>query len=324
MGPIAVFYPIDNYYQNYIYLVFRVSNSRINTRVKKETTLEGTKSRKALFFNSKTKYVKEVLMCKPDHFSVEYQINPWMKIGSVDQLKAKSQWNKLVQSLKKQDIKINVINQKKGLPDMVFAADQAVIKDKNLVVSNFHYKERQNEVSEYLPWFEKQNHSFNIHHMPKNYFFEGSGECIWQGDRLFIGTGFRNSPDVCKFLSRFLGVETVCLELIDPKYYHLDTCFFVLNPETAFYYPPALSKKSIKLIKKLIPNLIPIEIKEAENFAANSLVTDHHVIMQKGNTKFSQAITKLGYKTVELNVSEFMKSGGGIHCLVQTLKEKYE
>lgn len=297
-----------------------IKHPKVFREAKNEKTLED-KSRKALFFNSKTKYIKEVLMCRPDHFSVNYQINPWMKIGSVDKTRANLQWNKLVGSLKKQNIKVNIINQQKGLPDMVFAADQAVIKNKNLVISNFHYSERRNEVKEYLPWFENQN--FNIHYLPKKYFIEGSGECIWQNNRLFVGTGFRNSPNVCKFLSKFLDVETVCLELVNPRYYHLDTCFFILNPEVAFYYPHALSKRSIEILKELIPHLVPIKTEEAENFAANNLVTDHHVIMQKGNKEISEKVKNFGYEVVELNMSEFMKSGGGIHCLVSTIKEEY-
>jgi N-dimethylarginine dimethylaminohydrolase len=270
---------------------------------------------------SKTKYIKQVLMCKPDYFSVDYQINPWMQIGSVNKLKAKSQWNILVASLKKQKIRVNIIRQKKGLPDMVFAADQGIIKNKNLVLSNFHYMQRQNETNFYLKWFEKQD--FTIHKLPKNYFFEGSGECLWLGEKLLIGTGFRNSPNICKFLSKFLKREAICLELVNPKFYHLDTCVFVLNSDTVFYYPPALSPKSIKTLKSIAKNLIQLQDNEANNFAANSITTDHHVILQRGNSNSANNLSSLGYKTVELDVSEFMKSGGGIHCLIQTLEEKY-
>ena len=260
-------------------------------------------------------------MCRPTYFSVEYKINPWMNVGSVDKRKAILQWNTLVDALKSQNIETNIIDQKKGLPDMVFAADQAIIKGKNLVVSQFHYRERRGEVGEYLPLFEKEN--FVIHNLPKNCFFEGSGECIWYGNILFVGTGYRNSPNVSKFLSKFLDVETVSLELVDPRFYHLDTCLFVLNNETAFFYPSAFSKVSQKILKNLIPNLVSFETNEAENFAANSITTDHHVLMQKGNQDFAKKIKELGYKAVELDISEFMKAGGGIHCLIQTLEEKY-
>jgi len=277
-----------------------------------------------LFFlrlKMKTKHIRKVLLCEPSHFSVDYVINPWMKIGSINKTKATSQWKNLANTLTKLAIKIEIIKPAKGLPDMVFAADQALIKYKNLVLSNFHYPQRRREIKKYLPWFKKQN--FKIYKLPKKCFFEGSGECVWYGDLLFVGTGFRNSTGVCKFLSVYLNVETKCLELINPKFYHLDTCLFPLNDTTAFYYPLAFSQKSQRVLKKLVKNLIPLADDEANNFAANSLVTDHRVIMQKGNKNFAVKLKDLGYKTVEVDVSEFMKSGGGIHCLVQTLEEEY-
>lgn len=260
-------------------------------------------------------------MCKPTHFSIDYVINPWMKVGSVDKKRANFQWTNLLKTITNQNIKVDVIEQQVGLPDMVFTADQAVIKDKNLVLSSFHFQQRRGETKHYQTYFEKKN--FNIFTLPKNYFFEGSGECIWYGSTLFVGTGFRNSPNICKFLTKFLKVDVICLNLVNPKFYHLDTCFFVLNKEVAFYYPPAFSKKSENILKSKIKTLIPITHKEASNFAANSLVTDHHVITQKGNEEFKKEIENMGYKVIETNVSEFMKSGGGIHCLVQTLEEKY-
>lgn len=269
----------------------------------------------------KTKYIKKVLMCAPTHYSVDYVINPWMKPGTVNTQNAFHQWHNLVETLGKLGIDVEIINQQKGLPDMVFAADQALIKNKNLVLSSFHYKQRQAEVAKYLPWFEKN--SFIIHRLPKPYFFEGSGECVWLGETLLVGTGFRNSPGVCEFLSAYLDVETKCLELINPRFYHLDTCLCPINEATAFYYPQAFSQKSQEVLKKLVKNLVPFTDKEANNFAANSLVTDHHVVMQKGNKKFASILTDLGYETIEIDVSEFMKSGGGIHCLVQTLEEEY-
>jgi N-dimethylarginine dimethylaminohydrolase len=269
----------------------------------------------------KTKYVKRILMCKPTHFSVDYVINPWMQIGTVDKKKAYIQWNAIGEALTNLDIRVDIIDQKRGLPDMVFAADQALIKNRNLVLSNFHVKERKKEVAHYKKWFEKQN--FEICQLPYGTFFEGSGECVWYGETLFVGSGFRNSDNVAEPLSRLLGVEVICLELINPRFYHLDTCFFPLNERIAFYYPPAFSPKSREILEKRIMTLLPLSKKEVHNFAANSLVTDHHVIMQKGNIQLKNQLRDFGYTTVELDVSEFMKAGGGIHCLVQTLEEEY-
>ncbi|MBI2103411.1 hypothetical protein HYT59_00235 [Candidatus Woesebacteria bacterium] len=245
-----------------------------------------------------------------------------MKVGSVDRSKAQKQWRSLVKALRSAGIKVNAIKQKKGLPDMVFAADQGFVNKKDVVLSNFRYRQRQGETKYYQDWFEAKG--FTIKTLPKNYFFEGSGECVRAGKTFLVGTGFRNSPGVCKFLSKFLDVEAVCLELVSPKFYHLDTCLFALNDFVAFYYPFAFSPASRKILKSMFKQLIPLKRNEAESFAANSLVTDHHVVTQSGNSHFKKQVESFGYKVLEADVSEFLKSGGGIHCLVQTLEERYE
>ena len=139
---------------------------------------------------------------------------------------------------------------------------------------------------------------------------------------LFVGTGFRTLPLTVRKLKRLLNIKIIELILMHPRFYHLDTCFFPLNNDTAFYYPYAFSPGSQKKLQELIPNLIEFSDVEVNHFASNSVVTDHHVVMQKGIVSFKEKIRKLGYEAVEVDVSEFIKAGGGIHCLTQVLKEE--
>lgn len=260
-------------------------------------------------------------MCEPSHFSVDYSINPWMQVGSVNKAKAQNQWETLVQSLLDQDIKVEILKQKKGLPDMVFAADQAIIKNNKVVISNFRYRQRRAEAKIYEGWF--HSHNFQINSLPQGIFFEGGGETLWWKDSLLVGTGFRTSKSALPHLQKLLDVKIHQLELTNPNFYHLDTCLFPLNNEIIFYYPPAFSTKSKKLLSKLTRKLIPFTKKEAHNFAANSLTTDHHVVLQKGNPGFKNTLNNLGYKTIEVDTSEFIKAGGAAHCLVSVIKEEY-
>src|SRR5260221_275504 len=261
--------------------------------------------------------IKEVLLCKPSYFEVNYVINPWMKPGTVNKHLAMVQWNKLLKTLIKLKIKVNIIDQKKGFPDMVFAADQAIFKDGIGVLSNFRFNERKGETNYYKKWFKNKKIKLNI--LPKNVYFEGGGESIWHTDNLLVGTGFRNSKNIKKHLSGIFNKKVYEIELINPYFYHLDTCLFSLN-DFIFYYPPAISEKSKRVLKKLSSKLIPITKKEVFNFAANSLSIGNFVITQKGNPKLIQKIKNLGFKPIELDLGEFMKAGGGIHCLIQPLQ----
>jgi N-dimethylarginine dimethylaminohydrolase len=265
--------------------------------------------------------LKKVLMCKPNFFRVDYQINPWMKIGSVDSKKALKQWENLVKVYQKNDIKVEVIEQNEDFPDMVFSADQGLVlanqnnknSKKTILLSNFRYIQRQGETIFYKNWFEKNN--FEIEVLADNFFFEGGGEILPWENKYFIGQGFRNTDKTINYLNQKLNFDFIPLELINPNFYHLDTCMFVLNTETIFYYPPAFSENSIKVIKSLIKNPIEFSQKEALGFAANSVLSGQKIFVQSGNETFVKKLNNLNYEIIEVDVSEFVKSGGGIHCL---------
>ncbi len=266
-----------------------------------------------------TKRIKKVLMCSPSHYSISYSINPWMKVGSADSNLAKNQWENLVCLYKSLGISVGIVDQKKGLPDMVFAADQGIVYENRVIISNFAYRQRKNERLPYLKWYEKNNYS--VEFLPKNVYFEGSGESIFFKNFLFVGSGFRTKKEAVPHLEKLLGIEVVPLELIDPYFYHLDVALLPINSKTAFYYKKAFSRQSLAILKNRIANLIPLTQKDAKNFVANSVVTDHCVVVQKGvSLEFKKTLSDLGYKALEVDLSEFIKSGGAAHCLTGVLE----
>jgi N-dimethylarginine dimethylaminohydrolase len=269
--------------------------------------------------NMKHKTIKKVLMCKPLHFAeLDYVINPWMKPGTIDAKKTLSEWQELVHIYKELGIEVETIDQQPGVPDMVFATDQGIVHGNKVLLSRFWYDQRKPESQYYEAWFE--NNGYQIEYLPRGAFFEGNGDAyFWQG-KLLVGVGFRADEFTCQSVSQALDVEVIPVEIVDPKYYHLDVGFLPLNSQTALYYPNAFSKKSREVLKQLIPNLVELTKDEVEGFSTNSVVTDNHVIHQKGNPTFVKKIQDLGYKSVEVDLSEFMKSGGGAHCLTNILE----
>ena len=282
----------------------------------------------AIFFMSdiKNPVLKKVLMCKPNHFRVDYQINPWMKPGTADSQVALQQWQNLVQKYEENGILVEIIEQDENQPDMVFAADQGLIipakytqnKHSKILLSNFKYPQRQGETKFFLKWFVLKGYEMEF--VPGNISFEGGGEILpWNG-KYFIGEGFRNSSQAFKYIQETFGLEFISLELISDRFYHLDTCMFILDTDTCFYYPKAFSEKSQELIQKLFKNPIKFSDEEVGGFAANSAIHGKIVFVQKNNPTFNQKLEDLGYKAVEVDISEFIKAGGGIHCLTFELE----
>lgn len=253
-------------------------------------------------------------MCKPDFFRVDYAINPWMKIGEVDLSLAREQWEKLVNTYRSLGVEVTIIDQDKLYPDMVFVADQGILApDNKFLVSNFKYKERRGESEKYAKWYSE--HGYDVVRLPFENKFEGYGEYqSWRNTGL-IGTGFRTSKESAKMLSSLLDQEIIQLELVNEHFYHLDTCLMVLDGNTIIYYPKAFSDRSRKVLESLVPNKIEFDEREVKNFAANSVVISKNVVTQKNNPIMKQLLIELGYVVHEVDLGEFMKSGGGIHCL---------
>lgn len=267
----------------------------------------------------KKKEIKRVLMCNPLYFTVEHVYNPWMKPGSVNTQKAIKQWNNLKKVYETLGITVEIIDQVKGIHDMVFSTDQGIVKGREVLLSNFRPLPRQPEREQYKVWFEKNG--YKINELPKHHYLEGNGETYFWNDMMFVGTGVRSDLEIPKFLRNFYDREVLYVKIMDPAFFHLDVGFFPLNHETIFYYPPAYSPGTIQELKKRVPNLVEFTKEEAYGFCANSVVTDHHVIVQEGNPSFTQKLHNLGYRTIEIDLREFMKSGGGAHCLTNILEE---
>lgn len=267
--------------------------------------------------------MKNILMCRPNYYRVDYVINPWMKIGSVDQTKALKQWEKLVDIYHELGVDVAIIEQQREFPDMVFAADQGVlVDDGTILLSRFRYKERQGESEIYEKWYSQ--HGYKVRKLSPDMYFEGNGELQSWKNAVLIGTGFRTSKEAAFEIGKILNKEILTIELINESFYHLDTCLMVLDDKTVFYYPPALSEKSVELLRTRVTNLIPIEEVDVNNFASNGVVIGSTVIMQTGCKAMSSKLGGLGYQVKEIDLSEFMKAGGGAHCLTGYLPEKVD
>lgn len=263
--------------------------------------------------------VARVLMCRPTHFDVEYIINPHMVPGSVDRGRAMRQWQNLVAALRGLKVKVDIIDQRPDVPDMVFATDQAIIQDGNVLLANFRHAERKPETVYYRQWFKSQG--FRLKNLTNVFSFEG-GDALFFDQMLFVGTGFRANAASCEEVAQALNIDVIPLRLVNARFYHLDMCFLPLDAQTAFYYPAAFSENSRAILQKLVPKLHQLTKKEAEGYAANSFVSDGAVVIQAGNPTFRRKLEALGKKVIEVDLSEFKKAGGGIHCLVNTLERK--
>lgn len=263
-------------------------------------------------------------MCAPDHYDVDYVINPWMEgnIHKSSRDRAVDQWQNLHHILKDHAI-VDLVAPQKGWPDMVFTANAGLVSGQNVVLSRFYHKERQGEEPYFKEWFESQG--FTVYELPKDLPFEGAGDALLdrEGRWLWAGYGFRSELDSHPYLAKWLDIEVLSLRLTDERFYHLDTCFCPLAGGYLLYYPDAFDSYSNRLIEMRVApeKRIAIEEADAVNFACNAVNVDSVVIMNKASDSLKQRLTKAGFQIVETPLTEFLKAGGAAKCLTLRVTE---
>ena len=89
---------------------------------------------------------RRYLMCEPVHYTVSYEINPWMdKTKYTDADLAVRQWRTLRDVYLDLGHTVETIDPIPGLPDMVYAANGATVLDGVVYSAKFRYAERQPE-----------------------------------------------------------------------------------------------------------------------------------------------------------------------------------
>jgi N-dimethylarginine dimethylaminohydrolase len=259
-----------------------------------------------------------VLMCPPDHYGIEYEINPWMdRAVGADATQALRQWQALHDSLRELGAEVDCLLPVAGLPDLVFTANAGLIYRNIFVSSQFRHGVRQGETPHFDRW--AQERGLKVVSLPPGYYFEGAGDALFLGEILFGGYRFRTDARSHLWVGNLLNVEVLPLELVDPRFYHLDTCFCPLDGETAIYYPGAFDDYGRSVLENRIPRLIAVSADEAVSFSCNAVVVGRTVLLNAGAPKLARALQGSGYEVRPLPLTEFIKAGGSAKCLTLRL-----
>jgi N-dimethylarginine dimethylaminohydrolase len=259
-----------------------------------------------------------ILMCPPDHYGIEYEINPWMdrSVGSNAAL-SHSQWQGLRQVLLDLGAIVELMEPVSGLPDLVFTANAGVVFGDLFLSSRFRHEVRQRETPHFDAWFSA--HGFQVESLPERVYFEGAGDALFCGETLFAGYRIRSDVRGHTWIGERLGVEVLPLELVDPRFYHLDTCFCPLAPGEAIYYPGAFDDYGQSVLRERVGRLIAVSPEEAVSFSCNAVVVGKTVVLNDGASELARTLEAAGYAVRPLPLTEFIKSGGSAKCLTLRL-----
>lgn len=266
---------------------------------------------------------ERVLLCDPDNFEVKDAKNPFMvgQENNVDTELARKQWARLKYAYLNLGVSVDVLPSQEGFEDMVFTANQVLPFQNHenkpqVILAEMRHPSRQREIVHFEKWFQKQG--YGIHKLQNTGLkFEGQGDALWHADKKLLWGGFgqRTDEKIYEEVSVIVDAPVAKLRLAHERFYHLDTCFCVLDRDSVLIYAPAFDRHGLDLIRHYFKNVIEVSDSDANNFVCNSVVIERKVLIQKGSQSSCEQLHKLGFETIEIDVSEFMKSGGGIFCL---------
>jgi N-dimethylarginine dimethylaminohydrolase len=264
------------------------------------------------------------LMCPPKLYDVDYVINPWMtgNVHRASREEAMTQWDRLRSALQKV-ANIVLVEPQPGWPDMVFTANAGLVRSGVVAVSRFFHPERQGEEPHFRKWFD--DFGFTVSDMSLTTPFEGEGDALFEaeGSRLWAGHGSRTLQLSHDRLADLWNVEVISLRLVDPRFYHLDTCFCPLKGGYLMYFPAAFDAESNAKIEARYSKeqLIPVSEMDALRFACNAINVGHSIHLNEISKELFDRLESLGFLVVQVQLTEFLKAGGAAKCLVLRLSE---
>jgi N-dimethylarginine dimethylaminohydrolase len=260
---------------------------------------------------SRTPRTRRYAMTPPTFFAVEYAINPWMDISTpVDVHVAQAQWETLYQTYLRLGHHVDLVEPAPGLPDMVYAANGGLIAHNIAIVARFRFAERAGESRAYAEWMS----SLGYRPVSTRHVNEGQGDLLMIGETVLAGYGFRTDRRAHPEISAALGVPVVSLELVDPRFYHLDTALAVLDDHTIAFYPPAFSAVARDQLHALFPDAIVVGSADAYVLGLNAVSDGLHVVLPAAATGFATQLRQAGFEPVGVDLSELLKGGGSVKC----------
>jgi N-dimethylarginine dimethylaminohydrolase len=263
-------------------------------------------------------HARSYLMCPPEHFAVDYAINPWMHPAwPVDADLARRQWQELRATFTGLGHAVHTIAPVPGLPDMVFAANGACVVGGQALGARFRYPQRAAEAQSYRAWLAGNGYPAVREPAAIN---EGEGDLVFAGRAILAGHGFRSDPAAADDLAAAFGLPVISLRLVDPRFYHLDTALVVLDADTAAYYPAAFDDAGRAALASYFAELIEAKDEDAEVLGLNAVSDGQHVVLPVQARGLAGQLSVAGFTPVPVDMSEFLKSGGGPKCCTLELR----
>jgi len=262
-------------------------------------------------------------MCPPEHFVVEYAINPWMDVTSpVDTELALKQWQGLRETLQRLGHEVHVLAPEVGLPDMVYAANGAFTVDGVVYGARYRFPQRTLEEAAHKRFYASTFADWRF--VAPSYVNEGEGDFAYlpaaYGGMVLAGHGFRTDPLAHAEAQDAVSRPVVSLRLVDPRFYHLDVALAAIDDSNVAYFPGAFAESSQRVLRQLFPSAVLADEADALAFGLNLVSDGRNVVLNSEASSLAAKLSLAGYNPVPVELGELKKGGGSVKCCIAELR----
>lgn len=257
--------------------------------------------------------LRKVIVCEPQFMSIDEIINDVQKKYKDENInieRALNQHHDFVAKMRAEGVDVITLPANASYPEQVFTRDIGFTLGNQTFVSEMASSIRQGEETVLEKWL-------NTHHVPfqklsQNH-IEG-GDVIIDGSTIYIGLSHRTCNSAIEQLRSDLPNYEIVAIPFDPKYLHLDCVFNILSPADALIFPQAMDAETVSFLTNRY-HLIEVSKEEQFTMGTNVLSIGHkRVFSLPINAQVNNKMRSQGYKVIEVDFSEIIKSGGSFRC----------
>lgn len=274
---------------------------------------------------SETGRLNDVLLCRPDHLAM-VPCNAVTRDSLAKGLSssvevALCQHDAFAAALTECGVRCHFVHPSPDLADMTFTRDAVLVSPWGLVELRPAAPHRRNEAAHLagainalgMPYLGRVQHGT----------IEGGDICLLREGSVLIGRSGERTNDAganaVAALFEERGWEVIHTRF-DPQHLHLDTLFTMVSGTCAVACTDELQPELLRRLRKMGIWLLPASVDEVRRLGSNLLsVGDNTLLVPAGNSRMNSVLQGCGFRIVEVEIDQFTRCGGGVHCLTMPL-----
>ncbi|MGT2906339.1 dimethylarginine dimethylaminohydrolase family protein [Streptococcus dentiloxodontae] len=267
--------------------------------------------------------LRKVLLSSPKYLFEAAPINEISKKhqDGLNNAKMMAEFQDLVQTYQDNGVEVVTVDAHEGVPEAIFARDfGGNIREGYILgkfVSDVRFEERN-----FYENIMKQLGIKKIAQVQEGH-FEGGDFAFIDEHTLAIGmiqrTDEKGVAEIRQALEP-LGYQVYGVPA-NPDYLHLDMCFNLVAPQLAIGYRDGLTEDFLNLLAQKGIELISGDEAMIYRHAYNvQALGNNRVLSLCQNTFINNQLRQHGMTVIEVDITEILKAGGGIHCMTFPLE----